>query len=114
MVAIITAVLSQCGGGFSGGSGMRGAETGVGRGGFFGNARGRNPMSHNIVAPSGVALIVQAMVEQYAHYNIYRMMRLAMAHENYRYNYRPVRLAMAHECYQYVCWPMRLAMAHGC
>ena len=38
MVTIITAVLSQCGGDFSGGSGMRGAETDVGRGGFFGNA----------------------------------------------------------------------------
>ena len=39
MVAIITAVLSQCGGDFRGGSGVRGALTIVERGGFFGNAR---------------------------------------------------------------------------
>ena len=39
MVTIISAVLNQCGGDVSGGSGMGGAETDVGRGGFFGNAR---------------------------------------------------------------------------
>ena len=41
-------------------------------------------------------LISQAVVEQYEYYDTYKMMRLAMANENYRYNYKPVCLVMAH------------------
>ena len=39
MFIILMAVLTQSDDVFSGGSGMRGAETDVGRGGFFGNTR---------------------------------------------------------------------------